>query len=551
MSATLFQVVPSALEATTGRARSRWRIDDATWVAALAESSGCDAQRVGLKIWALVLARVAGERQARVGRDDASWIVEVPDDGEIAAWLREPPQPCSEPADSSWGPSSNVALSWWIDGDELVGERALDQLDEATVERLAATWMSFASRLAGATSLGDVDVVDDEERAGLLAGNDETRTRYRPRATVHELFREQARARPDRPALVWMGGSLSYGELDARSDALAHRLVAEGVGPDIPVAVTLPRGPDALVAVLAILKAGGAYLPLDSGYPRERLLFIIEDAGARVLIGDRDHPELASLCDRTVYVTDHHPAAGPVAEQATARSLAYVMYTSGSTGTPKGVLIEHRSIVRLVGRVRYVTLDSETTFLHAAPLGFDASTLEIWGPLLHGGRCAIYPDPVPTGEGLARIITALGVTHAWLTAALFNAVVDDDPSHLRGLRQLFTGGEALSPRHVREALAALPDTEIHNGYGPTECTTFTTTHAIARDTPPTATSIPIGRPIADTAVYVLNRRRRLVPKGFIGELYIGGLGVARGYLARPELDRERFVDNLIDPRDDD
>ena len=548
MSASLFQVVPLAPEGTTGRTRSRWSTDLSDALGRLAGASGCAPAEVALKIWALLLSRVGGELEARVAHEGATWLVDAPDDGPVAAWLAKPPQPTSESADSSWGQRDDVALSWWLEGEELVAERACDQLDEATVNRLAAAWMGLARRVADAEALSDVDVLDDEERARILDDSNDTETRYRPRATVHELFREHAKAHPERLALVWSGGGMTYGELDARSDALAHRLVAEGVGPDVPVAVVLPRGPDALVAVLAVLKAGGAYLPLDSSYPRERLRFVVDDAGARVLLADRSHPELSSLCETTVYVSDHHPQAGPVPERATARDLAYVMYTSGSTGTPKGVLIEHRCIVRLVGRVRYVRLGPETTFLHAAPLGFDASTLEIWGPLLQGGRCAIYADPVPTGAGLAKVIAAHGVTHAWLTAALFNAVIDDDPAHLRGLQQLFTGGEALSPSHVAKALAALPETELHNGYGPTECTTFTTTHRIARDRAGGATSIPIGRPIADTRVYVLNRRQRLVPVGFVGELYVGGLGVARGYLARPVLDRERFVPNPVDER---
>src|SRR5512144_1628762 len=164
------------------------------------------------------------------------------------------------------------------------------------------------------------------------------------------------------------------------------------------------------------------------------------------------------------------------------------------------------------------------------------------------GACVIYSDPVPPGRGLARVIAAHGVTCAWLTAALFNSVVDEDPRLLSGLRQLYTGGEVLSPSHVRRALAALPATELVNGYGPTECTTFTTTYAIPRALPADA-PIPIGSPIADTQIYVLNRAGAPVPAGIVGELYVGGLGVARGYLARPELDAERFVtDHLGDHR---
>ena len=335
---------------------------------------------------------------------------------------------------------------------------------------------------------------------------------------------------------------MTYAELDRRSDALAVRLIEAGVTVDTPVGLALHRSPDAVVAALAILKAGGAYLPLDPDYPRDRLAFVMADAAAPALITRRaDRAALGALAPRTIFVDDvAHAATAPI-ERAGAHDLAYVMYTSGSTGTPKGVQIEHRSIVRLVGNVDYVQLDSGTCFLHAAPLGFDASTLELWGPLLHGGRVALYLDRVPTGRGLARTITAHGVTSAWLTAALFNTIVDDDPTNLRGLRQLLIGGEALSPSHVRRALAALPDTELINGYGPTECTTFTTTYAIPRDVAADALSIPIGRPIADTEVHVLDAQRQPVAAHEVGELYVGGRGVARGYLRRSELDAERFV----------
>ncbi len=179
--------------------------------------------------------------------------------------------------------------------------------------------------------------------------------------------------------------------------------------------------------------------------------------------------------------------------------------------------------------------------LHAAPLAFDASTFEIWAALLNGGCCAIYPDSVPTAQGLAAAIRRHGVNTLWLTSSLFNAFVDEDPGCLRGVRQLLTGGEALSVAHVRRALAALPDTRLFNGYGPTECTTFTTVHAIPRDLDPGARSIPIGRPIRDTRVYVLDPRGRPVPTGVAGELLVGGEGLARGYLNQPELTAERFV----------
>ena len=373
-----------------------------------------------------------------------------------------------------------------------------------------------------------------------------TTVRFRPEATVHALFREVAAAHPERIALVWDGGALTYGELDRRSDELAGQLIAAGVAVDAPVALCMPRSAEAIIAALGVFKAGAAYLPLDPDYPRSRLEFVVKDAGARVLLTGADRFDtLDGLAAKTIQIDMNTPAraAAPIGERTGPAGRAYVMYTSGSTGIPKGVQIEHRSIVRLVGCVDYVRLDASTCFLHAAPLGFDASTLELWGPLLNGGRVAICLEAIPSGRVVSALIAAHGVTTAWLTAALFNAIVDDDPAQLRGLRQLLVGGEALSMPHIRRALAALPDTELINGYGPTECTTFTTTYSIPRTVPAGAISIPIGRPIADTQVFVLDEERRRVPLGAEGELYVGGAGLARGYLGRPDLDAERFVDH--------
>ena len=361
--------------------------------------------------------------------------------------------------------------------------------------------------------------------------------------TVHGAFRACAAAHPLRTALAWAGGTMDYATLDRRSDALAARLLALGVQPGARIAVCLPRGADAVVAVLGVLKAGAAYLPLDPDLPPARLAAVLADAGATVALAGEAHaavvrPLVAHLLDPSLQQGDD---ANTPPERATARDLAYVMYTSGSTGAPKGVQVEHRSILRLVLGVDYVALGQDTCFLHAAPLGFDASTLELWGPLLNGGRCAILTAPVPDARALREAIGGLGADTAWLTAALFNAVVDEDPQALAGLRALFTGGEALSPAHVRRAQAALPALQLHNGYGPTECTTFATTYPIPRDLPENATSIPIGRPIAGTVLHVLGEDGAPVAIGEDGELFVGGAGLARGYLGRPDLDAERFV----------
>ena len=226
--------------------------------------------------------------------------------------------------------------------------------------------------------------------------------------------------------------------------------------------------------------------------------------------------------------------------------LAYVMHTSGSTGVPKGVAVRHRNIVRLLFGVDYARFGPDGTFLQLAPLSFDASTLEIWGPLLHGGRCVLYPGAVPSIEELGEVLRKNHVSTLWLTSSLFDTVIDHNPKILRNVKQLLIGGEALSVPHVRRALEVLPETRIINGYGPTEGTTFTCCYAIPRTLDAGAASIPIGRPIANTQVYILDAHGSPVPPGAVGELYIGGDGVARGYFNRPDLTAEKFVANPFD-----
>ncbi|MET0658241.1 MAG: AMP-binding protein, partial [Steroidobacteraceae bacterium] len=261
---------------------------------------------------------------------------------------------------------------------------------------------------------------------------------FRPEATVHELFRERAAAHPDRVALVCDDRQLTYAELDQRSDVLARYLISAGVRDGSVVALCCQRSLEAIIAALAILKSGGAYLPLDPDYPHARLEYLIKDAHVDVLLTSAELlAAVSGLTPHTLVIAamlaDAPHAIREGVQHAQASSLAYVMYTSGSTGQPKGVQIEHRSIVRLVGNVDYVRLGEDTCFLHAAPLGFDASTLEVWGALLNGGKVAICSDAVPTGRVVAKLITRHGITSAWLTAALFNTIVDDDPSSLRGL----------------------------------------------------------------------------------------------------------------------
>ena len=371
---------------------------------------------------------------------------------------------------------------------------------------------------------------------------------YDPALTVHAMFDRQVAARGDAIALVGEDGPLSYRELAGRAERMARRLQARGVRTGDTVGVMLDRSSAAVVVLLGILKAGAVYVPVQPDFPAERIAFMLSHSDVGLVVTQSAHRSLVpagrALLSIDEAMEDDASLAPLAPAPAGGESAAYVMYTSGSTGTPKGIEICHRSILRLVVGARYVELPPGEAMLHAAPLGFDASTLEIWGPLLNGGVCVVHDEQVPTGAGLARTIAQHSVKTAWLTAALFNAVVDDDPAQLAGLRQLLTGGEALSVPHVRRAMAALPAITLINGYGPTECTTFAATHRIPRDLPADARSVPIGRPINDTALRVLSPTMAMLPAGFVGELCIGGRGLARGYLQRPDLSAERFV---LDP----
>jgi amino acid adenylation domain-containing protein len=360
--------------------------------------------------------------------------------------------------------------------------------------------------------------------------------------SVPELFREQVAQRPDSAAVCGSSG-LTYAELDARSDHLAQQLLALGVQPEDHVALCLPRGPELIVSVLAILKAGAAYLPIEPSYPAARIHFMLDDASPRVLVTQSSlSARLPAVLPCVRLELDRLAPLAAVYEwpRVSSEQLAYVLYTSGSTGKPKGVRVPHRAIERLVKHATFARLDASVTMLQAAPLGFDASTLEVWGALLNGGRLVLHSELVPTAKGLARTVAEHGVTTMWLTAALFNAVVDDYATALSGLSQLLIGGETLSVPHVRRALAALPSTEIINGYGPTETTTFATCYTIERPLPAALASIPIGSAIRDTQVFVRDAAGRTLPRGWVGELHIGGRGVALGYLGRPELSAERF-----------
>ncbi len=314
--------------------------------------------------------------------------------------------------------------------------------------------------------------------------------------------------------------------------------------------MALERSPELIVALLGILKAGAAYVPLDPGYPTERLRFMVEDTEARVLVTQPSLRARLPVDDAAVLELDATRAIEPVAPASVARSgsdPAYVIYTSGSTGRPKGVVVPHRGVLRLVLGSSYTRLDASRVVLQLAPVSFDAATLEIWGPLLNGGVCVLYPRAgIPDYDELGAVLRNERVNTLWLTSSLFNAIIDHAPQILAGVEELLVGGEALSIAHVRKAQDQL-SAQLVNGYGPTESTTFACCHRIPRPLPESIASIPIGRPIENTQVAILDEMLRPVTPGDDGELCIAGDGLALGYHRLPELSRERFVETPTAP----
>ncbi|MCS7475598.1 non-ribosomal peptide synthase/polyketide synthase [Umezawaea endophytica] len=421
-----------------------------------------------------------------------------------------------------------------------------DLFDAATVERFADHLVLLLGGVAAdpRLPLGELPWLSDAEREQVLTGWNDA---HRPptAATIPGLFAEQARRTPDAPAVLADDGVLTYAELDARANHLARRLLDLGVRAEDPVGLLVERSVGLVVAELAVAKAGAAYMPLDGRAPAERLRRVLADSGVTAVITDPVGEEVVtSVHTGQVLVLDGDlPGAPDPGVAVHPDQLAYVMHTSGSTGTPKGVAVRHRDVVALALDSRFDGGAHDRVLLHS-PSAFDASTYELWVPLLRGGQVVVARPGDVDADAVRRAITEHGVTAIWLTAGLFRLVAHESPEAFAGLREVWTGGDVVPAAAVRGVLDACPGLTVVDGYGPTETTTFATSFPMTDVVPDV---IPVGRPLDGMAAYVLDDGLRPVPVGVPGELFLAGAGVARGYLGQPGLTAERFLPDPFGP----
>ena len=424
-----------------------------------------------------------------------------------------------------------------------------DLFDASTVERLMGSFDTLLRALVAtpSTEARRLPVLSPVEYEEVVVRWNATETTYPSDAFVHTRFEEWAARTPDAIALQFASRDVTYGELNTRANQLASWLNLQGVGPDVLVGICCERSVELMVAVLAVLKAGGAYVPIDPDYPRERVAYMVKDANAPVVLMQARWADRLQafggerLCLDTEWDVVASMDASNPGHRVNGDELAYMIYTSGSTGQPKGALNTHRGIAnRLLWMQDAYGLTTDDRVLQKTPFSFDVSVWELLWPLMMGARLVMaapggHRDP----RYLVDLIERAGITTIHFVPSMLSAFVEEpDLARCRSLKRVICSGEALPPELLRRFASEL-DAPVHNLYGPTEAAVDVT--AWACDLAHVSTTVPIGKPIANTQIYLLDSRQQPVPIGVAGELYIGGVGVGRGYLNRPELTRERFI----------
>lgn len=448
----------------------------------------------------------------------------------------------------------DLVVDLWERADGCLGGRfeySTDLFDAATIHRMSAHFGQLLDSIVATPNqaISKLSMLTERERQEVLNLGVETAAPYPRDCTIIDHFEEQVEQRPSAIVVSHNTTVWSYLTLDTMANTLAHRLIACGIGPGCLVALYLDRSCDLIAAQLAVLKADAAYVPLDIEYPSSRLEAILAETEVSVLISQRSLADRLKPFSIPAIWLDENPSqqdqntGRPRRRPSDPNALAHIIYTSGSTGRPKGICIPHHAVLRLVCGTDYVMLEPGDRMAHASNPAFDAATFEIWGALLCGGTLVIVDrDVVLSPADFAAFLIDQKITTLFMTTALFNQIAATVPTAFASLRELLFGGEQVEPRWVREVLAKGAPGRLLHVYGPTESTTFATWHLIEAVSTDTLT-IPIGRPIANTTAYVLEADMQPAPVGVPGELYLGGEGLALGYLKRPDLTATSFVDN--------
>jgi amino acid adenylation domain-containing protein len=441
-------------------------------------------------------------------------------------------------------------------------EHNTDLFDEATISRMIGHFQTLLESIVAdpATPISRLALLTDSERNRLLVDRNSTSINYPKDRCIHQLFEAEVERTPEAIAAVFEDGRLTYRELNARANRLAYDLNKLGVGPETLVGLCVERSLEMIVGILGVLKAGGAYVPLDPSYPEDRLAFLLEDSGIKILLTqERVKSCLPPHNAQVMYLDTLDPSAGLEASEAltnpvsrtTADNAAYVIYTSGSTGKPKGVVITHHNVTRLLEATHsWFHFDRSDTWTLFHSYAFDFSVWEIWGSLLYGGRLVVVPYWVSRSpEMFYQLLSQEKVTVLNQTPSAFGQLIEVERSsmhaHDLALRLVLFGGEALDFQILKPWFDRHGDQrpQLVNMYGITETTVHVTYRPITAGNLSTSGGSLIGKPIPDLELYVLDQSQNLVPIGVPGELYVGGAGVGRGYLNRPELTAERFIPN--------
>ena len=445
----------------------------------------------------------------------------------------------------------DLTFYMWENGDFIEGEIEYntDILEQDTIIRLKQNFLKLIENfiLKPDNLIKTIPLITEAE-SGKISGFTGIRAEYPKDSTIVQLFKDQVVLFENRQAIVFKSESLTYKQLNDKTNQLGRTLRRLGVTRNTPVGVLTEKSLDMIVGILGILKAGGAYVPIDPEYPDKRIDFMLNDSGCKLLVvqdkflnKNTGNVKKISLGSADMYDKN----TSDLENINTSTDLAYIMYTSGTTGIPKGSLIEQKGVVRLVRNTNYLNLTSDDKILLTGAIVFDATTFEIWGALLNGGTLYIVEretilDPKALGEELDKN----NITVLWLTSALFTQIAEMRTDIFRKLKYLLTGGDVLSPSHVNKVRRDNPDLKVINGYGPTENTTFSTTYLVEKNFD---SNIPIGKPITNSTAYIFDRYMNYQPIGIMGELYVGGDGLSKGYINREELNRQSFIEHPYIP----